>query len=432
MRLIALLFLAAASLPAQRPRYGGTLTAETREAIQSLEPAAMPPEIAALIYEHLVVFDAAGAPAPGLAVSWWTRDPAHRRMQLRFDDGVTAHDGSAVTPQIAAAALTIPGRAASASGDVIAIQSTDPAPNLLTETMLVLRGANGSLQGTGPFRVAEFDPGRRLLLAAHETYRGGRPFLDNVEILLGRSHADQLHDLDSGRAQVIDLLPSEARRQQQRGRRVWSSPPRHIIVLAWKRDRPASQNAALREALALSLDRQPMLQVLLQRQGEATGALLPQWLTGYAFLFRTARDLPRAKYLAGSQSVPAVTLQSDPSDAMLRPLADRIALNARDSGLSIRAVAGGQADLSLFRIAVSSLDPAAALEDAARALSAPVTLETRALEGIEQAERRMLADHWIVPLFHVPTLLAVAPQVKDTTPARSLRWRIEDAWLQPQ
>src|SRR5262245_66694529 len=119
MRRIAFLFLAAASLFAQRPRYGGTLTVETRETVQSLDPAAMPPEIARLIFESLVTFDVTGAPRPGLAVSWWTRDPTHRRIQFRLDDGITAHDGSAVTPQIAAAALTFPGRVATASGDAI-------------------------------------------------------------------------------------------------------------------------------------------------------------------------------------------------------------------------------------------------------------------------------------------------------------------------
>ena len=43
--------------------------------------------------------------------------------------------------------------------------------------------------------------------------------------------------------------------------------------------------AAMREAVALSIDRTAIHNVLLQKQGEISGALLPRWLSGYAFLF---------------------------------------------------------------------------------------------------------------------------------------------------
>ena len=47
--------------------------------------------------------------------------------------------------------------------------------------------------------------------------------------------------------------------------------------------------------------------MLLQRQGEVSGALLPQWLSGYAFLFPTATDLARARALLAGGRV-ALTL----------------------------------------------------------------------------------------------------------------------------
>ena len=45
-----------------------------------------------------------------------------------------------------------------------------------------MRPAVGAIVGTGPFRVARFEPGRHLTLAAFDEHWGGGPFVDTVEI----------------------------------------------------------------------------------------------------------------------------------------------------------------------------------------------------------------------------------------------------------
>ncbi len=52
---------------------------------------------------------------------------------------------------------------------------------------------------------------------------------------------------------------------------------------------------APREALSSSLGRGTMAGVLLQKQAEADATLLPQWLSGYAFLSTVDTNLDRAK-----------------------------------------------------------------------------------------------------------------------------------------
>ena len=51
------------------------------------------------------------------------------------------------------------------------------------------RNLNGkssdSVAGTGPFRIAEWDPGKHLTLAANDDYRDGRPYVDSIEIQIG-------------------------------------------------------------------------------------------------------------------------------------------------------------------------------------------------------------------------------------------------------
>ena len=74
------------------------------------------------------------------------------------------------------------------------------------------------LLGAG-FRIARWEAGRRAIYEADENAVGGRPFLDSVEILLGRALRDQASDLDLGKADVVELGPNELRRQAA-GRRV--------------------------------------------------------------------------------------------------------------------------------------------------------------------------------------------------------------------
>ena len=57
-----------------------------------------------------------------------------------------------------------------------------------------------------------------------------------------------------------------------------------LVVVAGSRHGPGFgariDDPRLREALALCVDRAAIHNVLLQRQGEIRGALLPQWLSG--------------------------------------------------------------------------------------------------------------------------------------------------------
>ncbi len=217
---------------------------------------------------------------------------------------------------------------------------------------------------TQGFTIARWEAGRRAVYEADENAAGGRPFLDGVEILVGRSLRDQSNDLELGRADVVELGPAELRRLPA-GRRVWSSAPVRILALVFQ---PRFDDARVREALALAVDRSAIHTVLLQRQGEVSGALLPQWLSGYAFLFPTTTDLGRARQLAAGAR--AVTLGV--SDPAMRQIAERIALNARDAGLHVTVTAQPEsADVRLVELRIAAADPARALAGLAASLGMP-------------------------------------------------------------
>ena len=67
---------------------------------------------------------------------------------------------------------------------------------------IVVREADGTLTGTGPFRVARWEAGKAATLVANEAHWKGRPYLDSVEIQMGRDLRDQTQDLQLGKADV--------------------------------------------------------------------------------------------------------------------------------------------------------------------------------------------------------------------------------------
>ena len=380
-------------------------------------------------------FDEKGGIRPGLATSW-TSDAAQTRWTFQLRGGVKLHDGSALTPAAVANALgpALSGRAINTSGTELTIQSVLPMPGLLYDlaharASVAIRLPNGTLQGSGPFRAIEWTPGVKLAVAAFDGYWDGRPYLDGVEVRLGRALRDQLSELEAGRADVIETTPAEFRRQELRGRRAWPGASADLIALVHLRGRPAVQDARIRQAVALAVDRGPIWNVLLQKQGETTASLLPSWMTGFGFVFGISRDLPRAKELGSGQ--PAITLGHDPADWVLKSIAERIALNSREASLTMRLATGVDADTVLARLSSTSVDPRITLSDYCRQLKVQTPAGTGTIEGLYQAERRLLDGYWIVPLFHVPALYALQPRVRNWAAAGSLYWRLEEVWLEP-
>lgn len=449
-RLLAAISAAALSLAtaATRPRYGGTLRVETRERALSLDPADKPAAAAAklqaIIFDRLVRLDENGRPQPSLAVSWQA-DAEQKRWEFRLRAGVKFHDGYPLTAASVAGAVQRvlgEGATATASTDGIVIQSSRAIPGLLAllatpAASVTGRGPDGTLVGTGPFRLARFDPGRHVTLAAFDEHWGGRPFVDAIEVEMGRSTRDQFVDLQVGKADIVEMAPNEMRAAAERGTRTWISSPREVLALVFGQGR-AAEDARLREAVALSIDRSAIFNVLLQRQGAITGALVPQWLSGFAFLFPTAMDLARARQLAanvpaGERSLP---LAYDPADTLTRIVAERIAINARDAGVTLQVTNQARSEPRLARVSFGSPDAALALQELAAGLGLAeprMTFDAAAHpDSLYNLERSLLEGFRVVPLFDLPDAYGVGPRVKvwlNGGMGRMGDLRLADVWL---
>ena len=175
---------------------------------------------------------------------------------------------------------------------------------------------------------------------------------------------------DLGKAQVIEVAPEQAHRAATEGRRIETSSPIELVALVFNSDPQSAADSKQREALSLSIDRRLLSSVVLQNGGEPAGGLLPNWMTGYGFLFPVDVNLVRAQQERAEVPETSVwNLGFDANDPIERVLAERIVLNARDAGLRFQ-LATGAADVRLVRVTVASLEPEVALAESDRLRSA--------------------------------------------------------------
>jgi len=459
---LAAILMVAKAAASTVPHFGGELRVEMSERIYSVDPrqwpstpaqAAAAERVDSLVFDRLTRLDEHGAVQPALAISW-QHDGQSKRWQFRLRDGVKFSDGSTLTPPVAAIALQQSlGNSfdVSATSDSVVILSDRSVPDLPLRlasgrNYVFHAGEDGALAGTGPFRfttIEEVGAATMMLFDANDSCWAGRPFLDKIGLTLGVDFPQQANAISFGQADVVELPASEVRRTAQRGVRTVSSEPVELFALALDTSRPGVQDARLRQAISLSIDRASIADVILQRQGIVAGGLLPNWISGYAHLFHGASDLPRAKELLAasghelSHSKP-LALFYDSSDPEARAVADRVAVNLREVGIMVQVSGqpvGGKAkpaaaDLRLVRHRIAAPDSAAALSDLLNSFGETAAdLDTP--EQMYAAERAPIDAFRVIPLVHVSESYGLSPQVRDWMAPRWGGWRLEDVWLGP-
>jgi ABC-type oligopeptide transport system substrate-binding subunit len=318
-------------------------------------------------------------------------------------------------------------------------------PSLLAELALprnlVLKHSSNDSRvpiGTGPFLVAEWQAGKRLKLAANEESWAGRPFLDAVEIEFGKSLRDQALALELDKTDVIEVAPQATNGSQRHGTSTSRSLPVELLALVFSANSKA-QDPRLREALALAIERKPIQSVLLKGAGEPAASILPNWMTGYSVVFSSQANPQRARALLAGSRQPALNLSFDPRDPQAQLIAERIALNAREVGVTIQVSLSGAEDLRLVRAVLPSPDPATSLVEAGRQLglrqpALPAAPRSNSLDDLYQAERTLLDGYAVIPLFHLAVASAASARVRGWEPDRLREWSraglsLADLWL---
>lgn len=461
---------ALAASAARRPRYGGTLTVEFSGRVMSLDPAQpqanvedqlAQERILTLIADRLVTLDSHGQPQQGLAWDWHEStngDASHWEVNLR--PGAAFQDGTPVSYESVVPSLQLanPGWEFEKSQfsvgqtklDKILINTKIPVPDLpyiLAEprNSILLRKSFGAVVGSGPFRISTWEPGQYAVLTANDSYWGGRPFVDSIDIQMGRAARDRMMDLDLSKSDVIEVSPESARLAAARGSRIAASDSSELLAVAFMRSSTAAKDIRIREALSLAIDRASLVNFVLQKEGEPAASLLPQWSTGYSFLFSAPFDPDAARQLAAQFSpAPALKLGYDSADALARMIAERIVVNAQAAGIAVLplAIANDTSapviDARLIRLPLASPAPAVALGNCLQSLAPFADLDPSLiaplanpddLDSLYSRENSVLGTYEILPLVHLPEVVGLSARVRDWMPLRSGEWRLADVWL---
>jgi peptide/nickel transport system substrate-binding protein len=407
-----------------RPHYGGTLRVEIAG-----DPWNGADDLARrLVLDGLTRLGSDGTVQPALAVAWTSEDFDHR-WQFRLRGGVQFHDGSPLTAAAIVQSLNLscdancPWTAVHAVGSSVVFTGDSPMANLpalLAEDgfrIALPEAANGVPSsapiGTGPFRVTGSNNGT-LALAANDGCWQGRPFLDSIEIRDHRAVRDQWLDLSLGRADVVEIPPEDLRQAQQQRLTIVQSPPVELLALEIS-DAGALANPMLRGSIAEAVDRSALFNVIFQKQGEVTAGLLPQELTGYAFLFPTDRDLSKAHELRGGLACPPLTLGFE-GDGALELAAQRIALNLREAGFDVQTAPmkpAQRTDLTLRTLPLAGADPGAAMTILLHAAGVTISVADQSPVALFHAEHDFLDRKTLVPLLDLPRAYAKSPRVRD-------------------
>jgi peptide/nickel transport system substrate-binding protein len=282
--------------------------------------------VAAHIFDYLVLRDERQKPIPGLAESWKTIDPLTWEFKLRR--GVKFHDGSDFTAaDVVASIERVPQVANSPSPFTaftkqvkemvvvdpftIRFKTATPYPLMptdMTQVAIVSKSAakastedfnsGKAAIGTGPYKLVRYVKGDRIELARHDAYWGGKTPWDKVTLRLLPNDASRVAALLAGDVQAIEYVPTTdvAKIRADKRLNVYKIIADRLIYLCMDSDRDPSpfvtdkagrpltknplKDARVRKALSKAINRAAMVDKVMEGEAVASGQLLADGMFG--------------------------------------------------------------------------------------------------------------------------------------------------------
>jgi peptide/nickel transport system substrate-binding protein len=126
--------------------------------------------------------------------------------------------------------------------------------------------------GNGPFRFVRRQPGQELVFEANPDFPaalGGRPYLDRIVFRVVPDATARMTEALTGRTDLVGLaLDHVPAARAARGLRLVELPHSAWAQIIWNTQRPPFDDARVRRALSLAIDRQTLIEGVLRHQGE--------------------------------------------------------------------------------------------------------------------------------------------------------------------
>ncbi|HKW79773.1 MAG TPA: ABC transporter substrate-binding protein [Casimicrobiaceae bacterium] len=292
--------------------------------------------VAAHIFDYLVLRDERQKPIPGLAVSWRTVDPLTWEFKLR--KGVKFHDGSDFTAADVVASIervpTVPNSPSPFTAytkqikemtvvDPYTIRFRTAAPYPLMPTdmtqvaIISAKAAKASTEdfnsgkaaiGTGPYKLVRYAKGDRIELERYDGYWGGRTPWQKVTLRLLPNDASRVAALLAGDVQAIEYVPTSdvAKIRADKRLNVYKVIADRLIYLHLDSDRDVSpyvtdkdgkplaknplKDARVRKAISKAINRAVIVDKVMEGEAVPAGQLLAD------AMFGTTRNLKVEPY----------------------------------------------------------------------------------------------------------------------------------------
>ena len=280
------------------------------------------------IYEQLVDRDAGGHMVPGLAVSWTLRDDRTWEFKLR---NATFHDGTPFTAQDVAytiariprvknspASFAVYTKSVTATEIVddhtILLKTADPYPLLpsdLTEVFIISHNlgpdpatedfnSGKNAIGTGPYRFIAYRPGDRIEMERYDGYWGPKPHWQHVNYRIISNDASRTASLLAGDTDIIEFVaPSDLPKLRNEPKVSLFEVVSNRAIFLWldhSRTGPTPyvtgpdgetlasnplKDHRVREALSIAINRQAIVERIMENAAVPTGQYLSPTGFGY-------------------------------------------------------------------------------------------------------------------------------------------------------
>ncbi|SKA31916.1 ABC transporter substrate-binding protein [Consotaella salsifontis] len=277
------------------------------------------------IFDGLVNQDKNQQIQPALAVSWKTTDDLTWEFKLR--EGVKFHDGSDFTAEDVAASIKRVELASKNSpssflpyvADIESVEVVDPLtvriktkqpaalllnnlsriammPAELEDVPTDTLNQGKDVIGTGPFKFVSWQPENRVVLERNDQYWGEPAAWDQVTFRVFTNPSARVAAIRSGDVDMIEAVPTADldTLKNQSDIDVVTHSSNRVMYLHLDQDRDQSpfakgrdgsnplKKAEVRRAISLAINREALVDRIMDGQGVPAGQLVPEGYFGYA------------------------------------------------------------------------------------------------------------------------------------------------------
>jgi peptide/nickel transport system substrate-binding protein len=324
------------------------------------------------IFDNLITRDASGTIVPQIATSWKYLDDTTIEFKIR--DDVTFQDGSKLTADDVAFSIkrivdpALKSPQLSQFDQISSAEVVDPVtvriktksayPALLAQLVKLSivpkayvekvgnQEFNQKPLGSGPYKLTEWKKGIETDLEAYGSYWRGKPPFQKVVFRAVPDVSTRIADLKTGKADLIrDVPPDQAASIKDGGStQLLSGATERVGYLYINAEAGPTKDVRVRQAIAYAIDKQGLVDALLEGYGAAVNVVGAEPVFGYTDkVAGYDYDPEKAKALIKEAGAEGATLEFLTSPAYSRALVEAMQQMLNDVGFKVDIASSDQA-----------------------------------------------------------------------------------------